>query len=128
LPPPDQFDSSLEKSLARKFGPERDGWRLIREGEILHNQQKTFIPDFTFRHEDGTQVLMEIVGFWTPEYLTHRRETLKQFRDHKILIALPEKSLRKGAHIGKKVLVYKTTLKLSSLLETLERIRTKNRL
>ena len=123
LPPPDQFDSSLEESLAGKFGPEHDGWQLIREGEILHNNQKTFIPDFTFRHEDGTQVLLEIVGFWTPEYLAHRRETLKQFQDHKILIALPEKSLREGAHIGKNVLVYKTTIKLKSLVEVLEKIR-----
>jgi len=126
LPPPDEFDSSLEESLARKFGPERDGWQLIREGEILHNHQKTFVPDFTFRHEDGTQVLLEIVGFWTPEYLAHRRETLKQFRHSAIVIAVPEKSLREGAHIGKNVLVYKTTLKLTSLMEALERIRTEN--
>jgi len=124
LPPPDEFDSSLEESLAKKFGTERDGWQLIREGEILHNHQKTFVPDFTFRHEDGTQILLEIVGFWTPEYLAHRRETLKQFRRRAILIAVPEKSLRKGAHIGKNVLVYKTTLKLTSLMEALERIRT----
>jgi predicted nuclease of restriction endonuclease-like RecB superfamily len=124
LPPPDEFDSSLEESLAKKFGPERDGWKLIREGEILHKHQKTFVPDFTFRHEDGTEVLLEIVGFWTPEYLAHRRETLKQFRRRAILIAVPEKSLREGAHIGKNVLVYKTTLKLTSLMEALERIRT----
>jgi predicted nuclease of restriction endonuclease-like RecB superfamily len=124
LPPPDQFDSGLEESLAKKFGPERDGWKLIREGEILHNHQKTFVPDFTFCHEDGTQVLLEIVGFWTPEYLAHRRETLKQFRDHRILIALPEKSLREGAHIGKNMLVYKTTVKLKSLIEILEKNRT----
>jgi predicted nuclease of restriction endonuclease-like RecB superfamily len=124
LPSPEEFDSSLEESLAWKFGPERDGWRLIREGEILHNQQKTFVPDFTFRHEDGTEVLLEIVGFWTPEYLSYRRETLKQFHHHRILIAVPEKSLREDDHIGKNVLVYKTTLKLSSLMEALERIRT----
>lgn len=123
LPPPKEFDSSLEESLAGKFGPERDGWRLIREGEILYNQQKTFIPDFTFRHEDGTQVLLEIVGFWTPEYLSHRREILKQFRHHRILIALPEKSLQQGAHTGKNVLVYKTTIRLKSLVEVLEKIR-----
>jgi len=124
LPPPDEFDSSLEESLARKFGPKRNGWQLIREGEILHNHQKTFVPDFTFRHEDGTQILLEIVGFWTPEYLAHRRETLKLFRHRAILIAVPKKSLREGAHIGKNVLVYKTTLKLTSLMEALERIRT----
>jgi predicted nuclease of restriction endonuclease-like RecB superfamily len=124
LPSPDEFDSSLEKSFADKFGPERDGWQLIREGEILHNHQKTFVPDFTFRHEDGTQVLLEIVGFWTPEYLMHRRRSLQLFRHHRILIAVPEKSLREGARIGENVLVYKTALKLTSLMEALERIRT----
>ena len=124
LPSPNEFDSKLEESLAKKFGPERDGWRLIREGEILHHYQKTFVPDFTFRHEDGTQVLLEIVGFWTPEYLTYRRRTLQQFRHHKILIAVPQKSLREGASMGKNVLVYKTTLKLAPLMEALERIRT----
>ncbi|MHC4702369.1 MAG: DUF790 family protein, partial [Planctomycetota bacterium] len=108
LPAPDEFDSALEESFAKKFGAQRDGWQLVREGEILHERQKTFVPDFTFRHEDGTQVLLEIVGFWTPEYLAHRRRTLRLFRNHRILIALPEKSMRDGAHIGENVLIYKT--------------------
>jgi len=123
LPSPDEFDSTLEESFAKKFGSERNGWQLIREGEILHDHQKTFAPDFTFRHIDGTEVLLEIVGFWTPEYLAHRRETLQQFRHHRILIAVPEKSLRQGANIGENVLVYKTALKLTPLMEILERIR-----
>jgi len=123
LPSPDEFDSVVEKSLADKFGPERDGWQLIREGEILHNQQRAFVPDFTFRHDDGTQVLLEIVGFWTPEYLEHKRETLRQFQRHGIIIAVPEKSLREGINIGKNVLIYKGTLKLKPLMEILERIR-----
>jgi predicted nuclease of restriction endonuclease-like RecB superfamily len=127
LPSPDEFDSTLEESFARKFGSERNGWQLFREGEILHDHQKTFVPDFTFRHEDSTEVLLEIVGFWTQEYLAHRRETLQQFRHHRILIAVPEKSLREGASIGENVLVYKTALKLKPLMETLERIRTENR-
>jgi uncharacterized protein len=113
LPPPEDFDSSLEESFATKFGPVRDGWRLIREGNILHEHQATFIPDFTFRHEDGTEVYLEIVGFWTPEYLAQKRETLRRFRDHRILLAVPQSSLREGAAIGDNVLVYKTALKLS---------------
>ena len=125
LPSPDEFDSTVEESFAAKFGAKRNGWQLIREGEILHHYQKTFVPDFTFRHEDGTEVLLEIVGFWTPQYLAHRRETLRQFRNHRILIAVPEKSLRQGANIGKNVLVYKTALKLPPLLETLEKNRAK---
>jgi predicted nuclease of restriction endonuclease-like RecB superfamily len=124
LPSPEQFDSALERSFAKKFGQKRNGWQLIREGEILHDHQRTFVPDFTFRHEDGTQVLFEIVGFWTLEYLAHKRETLQQFRHHNILIAVPERSLRQRASVAKNVLTYKTALKLKPLMEALERIRT----
>jgi len=124
LPSPDEFDSSLEESFAAKFGPERAGWRLIREGEILHDHQETFVPDFTFRHEDGTQVLLEMVGFWTPEYLAHKRRKLQKFRHRQIIIAVPEKSLREGARIAENTLIYKTAIKLKPLMETLERIRT----
>jgi predicted nuclease of restriction endonuclease-like RecB superfamily len=123
LPSPHEFDSDVEESFAKKFGPNHNGWQMIREGEILHEHQKTFVPDFTFRHKDGTEVLLEIVGFWTPEYLEHRRKTLQQFRHHRILIAVPEKSLRESVSIGKNVLVYKTALKVHPLMKVLERIR-----
>ena len=126
LPPPEEFDSSVEQSLADKFGPSRDGWQLIREGDILHEHQKTFVPDFTFRHEDGTEVFLEIVGFWTPEYLAVKRETLRQFRRHRILLAVPQSSIREGASIADHVLVYKTTLKLPPLLAALEAARTRS--
>ena len=123
LPSPDEFDSNLERSFAEKFGSERQGWRLIREADILHDRQETFVPDFTFRHKDGTQAFLEIVGFWTPEYLAHKRRTLKKFRSHHMLIAIPEKSLREGAHIGENVLIYKTALKLEPLLKMLDKCR-----
>lgn len=124
LPAPDEFDSALEEAFAKKFGEERNGWQLIREGEILSDRQRTFIPDFTFRHKDGTEVSLEIVGFWTPEYLEQKRKTLQQFVHHKILIALPGKSLRRGATPTKNILTYKTALKVTPLMEILERIRT----
>jgi hypothetical protein len=127
LPSPAEFDSRLEESFAAKFGPERDGWQLIREGEILHERQKTFVPDFTFRHKDGTQAHLEIIGFWTPEYLACKRETIRQFGDHSILLAIPEDSLREGASVGENVLVYKTAIKLESLMEKLERMRARKR-
>jgi len=120
LPPADEFDSSIEEAFAAKFGPERDGWKLIREGEILHEGQTVFIPDFVFRHEDGTQVLMEIVGFWTPEYLAAKRRTLRQFGQHRILIALPERAVKEGAIVGDHVVLYKTALKLRPVLEALD--------
>jgi len=81
------------------------------------------VPDFAFRHQDGTQVLMEIVGFWTPEYLASKRQTLRQFREHHILIALPERSVREDTTVGDNVILYKTALKFQPVLEALERCR-----
>jgi len=123
LPPAEEFDSTVEEAFAARFGPERDGWRLIREGEILHHGQSVFVPDFVFRHRDGTQVLMEIVGFWTPEYLAAKRQTLRQFRQHHVLIALPERSVRHGAAAGDDVILYKTALRLQPVLDAIERCR-----
>ncbi len=125
LPAPEEFDSALEESFANKFGPARDGWQLIREGDILHEHQATFVPDFTFRHEDGTEVFLEIVGFWTPEYLEHKRETLRRFRKHRILLVVPQISLREGAEIADNVLVYKTALKIEPVLAALEAARSR---
>jgi len=119
LPPADEFDSSIEEAFAAKFGDNRDGWKLIREGEILHEGQTVFIPDFVFRHDDGTQVLMEIVGFWTPEYLAAKRQTLRQFGQNRILIALPERAVKEGAAVGDRVVLYKTALKLKPVMEAL---------
>jgi len=59
LPSPDEFDSTLEESFAKKFGPEHNGWQLIREGEILHDRQRTFVPDFTFRHTSGNRWFLD---------------------------------------------------------------------
>ena len=124
LPPPEAFDSGVEEKFAATFGPERDGWRLDREAEVLADGQTAFVPDFVFRHEDGTMVLFEIVGFWTPEYLAKKRETLRRFRGHHILLAVSERSLREGAEPGASVIVYKTAIKVAPVLAALEAIRT----
>jgi len=127
LPEPDEFDSSVEEAFAKKFGTERDGWQLIREGEILHKKQTTFVPDFVFRHKDGTEVLMEIIGFWTPEYLTHRRETLRKFQHHNILLAIPESSLKVDPGSTKNVVPYKKALLLTPVLEALNKLQNQNK-
>lgn len=124
LPEPELFDSSLEEDFAKKFGQERDGWRLFREAEIVHEGQTAFVPDFVFRHVDGTEALFEIVGFWTPEYLAHKRETLRRFRERRILMAVPARSIRENATIPGDVLVYKSAIKIGPVMEALERFRT----
>ena len=123
LPAPEEFDSGVEEGFAAKFGAERNGWKLERESEVLYEGQTVFVPDFVLRHQDGTEVLVEIVGFWTPEYLAAKRETLQRFRGRKILVAVAEANVREGAAIPEGFLTYKTALKIEPVLEALEKFR-----
>jgi hypothetical protein len=120
LPPPEEFDSELERDFAEKWGPEpREGWKLIREGEVLYSGQKVFVPDFVFRHDDGRIVLMEVVGFWTPEYLEAKTETLREFSRHPILLAVAEPLRQRLPGLGTDLVTFKTVLKVGDVLTRL---------
>jgi predicted nuclease of restriction endonuclease-like RecB superfamily len=122
LPPPETFDSQIEEDFAAKWGAEpRDGWTLVREGEVLHQGQRVFVPDFAFRHESGRVVLMEIIGFWTPEYLEAKQKTLREFGERQILLAVAE-SLHRGLPGGfPNAIWFKSALKIADVLERLQR-------
>ena len=120
LPPPEEFDSQVEADFAAKWGTDaRDGWTLIREGEILHQGQKVFVPDFVFRHDDGRTVLLEIIGFWTPEYLEAKLATLRTFGQTPILLAVAEPIRRSLPAISNDIVPYKSTLKIKDVLDKL---------
>jgi predicted nuclease of restriction endonuclease-like RecB superfamily len=121
VPPPAEFDSDVEATFAERWANEdRGGWTLQREAEILHSGQKVFVPDFVFRHADGRSVLMEIIGYWTPEYLQAKRETLQLFRDHPILLAISDQSIERGSDYFPNAIRYKSAIKVGDVLEQLE--------
>jgi predicted nuclease of restriction endonuclease-like RecB superfamily len=118
--PPAEFDSSVEEKFARKWGAgPREGWILAREGEVLVAGQMTFVPDFVFRHGDGRRVLLEIVGFWTPEYLTAKVETLRHFGTVPILLAAPERHAAVLSSLSHEVIRFKSALKVGDVLAAL---------
>ncbi len=120
LPPPGDFDSGVERAFAERWGAEpREGWQLIHEGRILHQGQKVFVPDFLFRHADGREVPLEIVGFWTPEYLAAKSETLRRFADHRILLAVAESVKQQLPDLADDVIPFKTVLKVKDVLARL---------
>jgi hypothetical protein len=54
-------------------------WSLAASGEVVDLGGSAFIPDFVLRRKDGgARLLLEVLGFWTPEHL---RERLLEF-DH----------------------------------------------
>jgi uncharacterized protein len=76
------FDSQLEADFAAefedKYGDARGGWQLAREDELIPVGDTVMIPDFSFTHRDGRRVLLEIVGFWHPQYLRRKLEKVRQ--------------------------------------------------
>ena len=66
------FDSSVEQKFASKFEQLSNGWKLIREPDpLIMSNGKGFIPDFAFE-KYGIRVYLEIVGFWTHDYLVRK--------------------------------------------------------
>jgi len=122
--PEKEFDSALEEKFARKFGTERDGWKLERETEALVKGQKVFLPDFVFRHQDGAVVYFEIVGYWTPEYLAAKWKTLAMFADRLILVSVSKPlALSQENFMPPGTLTHGRTLQLAQVLERLKQVR-----
>ena len=66
------FDSKIEKIFFQKFELFKTGWTIEREPEPIITKQKTaFIPDFVLSKFDNS-VFVEIIGFWTKEYLDRK--------------------------------------------------------
>lgn len=77
-----EFDSRLEADFARefeqKFGSKRGQWLLTREDEVLPLGDTVMIPDFALTHKrSGQRILVELVGFWHPEYLRRKVEKVR---------------------------------------------------
>ncbi len=76
------YDSMLEKM----FGSLSLGsWKMKREPTILKAGRYAFIPDFVLER-DSMRVYLEIVGFWTPEYLKKKIDKLKEVKEPVILL------------------------------------------
>jgi hypothetical protein len=77
------FDSQLEADFAAEFEEKYGGaarkWDLAREDELILVGDSVMIPDFSFTHrQDGRRALLEIVGFWQPDYLQRKLTKVRQ--------------------------------------------------
>ncbi|MEA3457589.1 MAG: DUF790 family protein [Candidatus Thermoplasmatota archaeon] len=70
------FDSEVEQQFYRDFEALKLGWEIVREPDVVKAGNYAVIPDFGF-YKDGLKHYLEIVGFWTPEYLKKKISKLK---------------------------------------------------
>ena len=70
------FDSKVEQQFYRDFEALNLGWEIVREPDAVKAGNYVVIPDFGF-YKYGLKHYLEIVGFWTPEYLKKKISKLK---------------------------------------------------
>jgi predicted nuclease of restriction endonuclease-like RecB superfamily len=83
------FDSAIEKEFSLlRF----NSWSVKREPAVLKAGQYAFIPDFSLER-NGKRIYVEIIGFWTPEYLKNKIEKINLVKEKEDLILLVDKNL-----------------------------------
>ncbi len=82
---PVTYDSATEESFASQFQAVKSGWTLKREPEPIPAGSQVIVPDFSLERA-GLKIYLEIIGFWTEEYLRRKAEKLKQVDVKMILV------------------------------------------
>jgi predicted nuclease of restriction endonuclease-like RecB superfamily len=85
------FDSDVERTLAQKWDRANTDWKLMREDDVLDLGAEVMIPDFALEHPDGRRAILEIVGFWTPEYLDEKLAKVRDADLDHLLVAVSER-------------------------------------
>jgi hypothetical protein len=73
---PRVHDSKLEARFEKDLRRLASRWSVVREASAVRTGQRVFYPDFALTAA-GHTVLVEIVGFWTPEYLAEKAALLR---------------------------------------------------
>jgi len=118
-----QFDSDVERTLARKWERATTEWQLQREDDVFDLGSEVMIPDFAIEHPDGRRAIMEIVGFWTPEYLESKLAKIRQVEVDNFVLAVSERLDCSDEDFGDaagRVLWFKTGMHVYDVVELAE--------
>jgi hypothetical protein len=120
---PRRFDSRVEERFARDFGRAAPGWTVVREPEPIQAGAHLVFPDFAIhpRHDPGDRWLVEIVGFWTAEYLAAKLARLREARIANLVLCIDE-DLNVGSHdlpTPSRVVRYRRRIDPSAVLRAL---------
>jgi uncharacterized protein len=90
-PPGKTYDSMLEAGFVERWQKAKTEWRLEREVDLIAIPGSVMIPDFRLVHPDGRTFLLEIVGYWRPEYLKKKFSQVRQSGRDDLILAVSER-------------------------------------
>ncbi|BAU10228.1 hypothetical protein LEP3755_07090 [Leptolyngbya sp. NIES-3755] len=125
-PPGKTYDSLLEEGFVDRWNKAKTEWRLEREVDLIPIPGSVMIPDFRVVHPDGRTFLVEIVGYWRPEYLRKKFSQVRQSGRDDLILAVSERlNLEKaGVKVSDtpaRIVWFKDQLLPKAILEVLER-------
>ena len=89
---PRPYDSRLEERFAREFRKLAPDWDVVREPEPINAAGTQIFPDFALLHRTNParRWLLEIVGFWTPEYVARKLARYRSARLANLILCVDE--------------------------------------
>ncbi len=89
---PRRYDSHLEERFAREFRKLAPAWDVIREPEPVPAGSTLIFPDFALRcrSNPARHWLLEIVGFWTPDYVARKLTLYRSARLSNLILSIDE--------------------------------------
>ena len=125
--PGEDFDSILEEAFAARWEKLDTPWTLEREVDLVPVPGSAIIPDFRVAHPDGRSVLVEIVGFWRPEYLRKKFALLRRAGRRDIVLAVSERLNLAAAGVrtdefADRIVWFKGKLEPKAVLERVEAV------
>ena len=124
-PPGKPYDSMLEASFVRSWDKAETEWQLEREVDLIPLPGSVMIPDFRLVHPDGREFLLEIIGYWRPEYLQKKFYQVSNSDTNNLILAVSERlNLEKAGvkftDLPNKLIWFKNKLQSKAVLEILE--------
>lgn len=126
---PEEHDSALESGFTERFQKLTVPWHLEREVDLVPVPGGVILPDFRLVHDDGRSVLVEIVGYWKPEYLRKKFSLLRKSGRRDVIVCVSERlNLEKAGvnprDFGERLVWFKGVLPPKDVLNVAERAAT----
>jgi predicted nuclease of restriction endonuclease-like RecB superfamily len=119
------FDSRLEERFAREMARLAPDWQVLREPAAIPALGTLLFPDFLLCHrlDPRRRFFVEILGFWTEEYLSRKLESLRAARIENLILLIDEARRCSDRDFPPNALVvrYRKKVEASTLLPILER-------
>jgi predicted nuclease of restriction endonuclease-like RecB superfamily len=117
------YESQIAEKLISNWARLESRWSLEPSRAVIDLGDSAFIPDFVFHNTEGRQVYLEILGFWTPHYLSERLKQFERAGFGNFILVAPEQlrgSREVPARLPLNVILFKNSLDVRSIQSLLD--------